>query len=757
MKHCQFFVGVAFSSVFGEADFDGDSSAMLQIGLDEEKTMLMQSTMLMQRTKSIQMAVVDDSGAVSPHEFPEVSAQDAAPVKQSLLQNPGDIKGLLVNSLRDMYGADYIQDSFNDFAHHIGRVDDVPSAFPGSVDFDSNGDGIISRAEWENNFEYFLDDMVGSIENGGQLGVNSTNSVRMLPEFKDADIQEDVPESGEVAQSDDSEFVRLLNLTDEEFEQELLQMSQQSVQAAEKTQQLTGAATSRSRKRTKQKKWMIKMVMDSQVEQCGRHNFPVTLNPKEPWESCPDDLNDIVFFCSGCHGAEETPTGCWEGCGDAWNLPELPVSCWVGAGYCVKTDEQCVQKVMEVVTSWGNVLASVFPNAQAMKTAVRAAKQAKKTAGALAGAKVLLRKVIRASVKKLKKKAKKNLRKYMRQERKELKQEVMDDIMDGGLESMGTYALRGNDDVGELAEEIISAVDPTGIYDAVKMMDGGNRCRDIMLEDMPTDDMTADDYTPLCSDRTSETQCMLSGFDGFWGDWYDMAVCEPGSHVVGFRQKVEPNTGGDDTAMNAVQFKCSDGNTAKSKEGVWGDWSPWVECPYGEVASGFDITLEWDQRDGDDTTMNGMQLKCEGGSWIAANNDAPWGGGYGHVPVDCPSHMVFAGFQPRLEYHSTGDDTGLNAVSMVCSCKHTVEVVKTAMEWGQENSWTLGDLCGGTDFEDHSVSGKECCVIPGQSYVLTCIDSFGDGWHGGYIEMNGHKYCEDFTSGKQQSHHVILR
>lgn len=32
----------------------------------------------------------------------------------------------------------------------------------------------------------------------------------------------------------------------------------------------------------------------------------------------------------------------------------------------------------------------------------------------------------------------------------------------------------------------------------------------------------------------------------------------------------------------------------------------------------------------------------------------------------------------------------------------------------------------------------------GVTYTLVCIDSYGDGWHGGYVKIDGVKYCETF-------------
>ena len=44
----------------------------------------------------------------------------------------------------------------------------------------------------------------------------------------------------------------------------------------------------------------------------------------------------------------------------------------------------------------------------------------------------------------------------------------------------------------------------------------------------------------------------------------------------------------------------------------------------------------------------------------------------------------------------------------------------------------------------------EQCCLTGGDYQIICKDSYGDGWHGGYLEINGQRYCEDFTIGKEQ-------
>ena len=118
--------------------------------------------------------------------------------------------------------------------------------------------------------------------------------------------------------------------------------------------------------------------------------------------------------------------------------------------------------------------------------------------------------------------------------------------------------------------------------------------------------------------------------------------------------------------------------------------------------------------------------------------------------------------------------------------------------WGNENRWTFGTCSGppstvknqvnpcpttspqttcpaaGTvlnAYSSYQATEVECCQDAG-THALTCIDSYGDGWHGGYIEISNtatgsstgfvpiettisgsgtKQYCKDFTSGTQHS------
>ena len=74
---------------------------------------------------------------------------------------------------------------------------------------------------------------------------------------------------------------------------------------------------------------------------------------------------------------------------------------------------------------------------------------------------------------------------------------------------------------------------------------------------------------------------------------------------------------------------------------------------------------------------------------------------------------------------------------------------------GDENTWVLGP-CQGTDVYGNDSQYTENCCLPPGSYNLECKDSLGDGWQGGYIELNGTRYCETFNSGKEEITEITM-
>jgi len=82
-------------------------------------------------------------------------------------------------------------------------------------------------------------------------------------------------------------------------------------------------------------------------------------------------------------------------------------------------------------------------------------------------------------------------------------------------------------------------------------------------------------------------------------------------------------------------------------------------------------------------------------------------------------------------------------------------VAITTKGYGSEMSWTIGACKSARRYGNIQTYTQSCCLGAG-SYKLTCKDSYHDGWHGGFIEIQFQRYCEDFTSGRQQENNVDI-
>ena len=86
------------------------------------------------------------------------------------------------------------------------------------------------------------------------------------------------------------------------------------------------------------------------------------------------------------------------------------------------------------------------------------------------------------------------------------------------------------------------------------------------------------------------------------------------------------------------------------------------------------------------------------------------------------------------------------------------DIKTVTKKYGFENSWRLGSCISfnrGLKFSSNKEYTRECCQAPG-SYELKCKCSFGDGWHGGYVEIQGKKYCKSFSGGKVKKEQVTI-
>ena len=85
------------------------------------------------------------------------------------------------------------------------------------------------------------------------------------------------------------------------------------------------------------------------------------------------------------------------------------------------------------------------------------------------------------------------------------------------------------------------------------------------------------------------------------------------------------------------------------------------------------------------------------------------------------------------------------------------DVTTHTKNWGHENDWTIACSDGGCrecandeEFGNHASYTQQCCLPQDESeFTITCKDEWGDGWHGGVLEINGNEYCGDFSSGSE--------
>ena len=81
------------------------------------------------------------------------------------------------------------------------------------------------------------------------------------------------------------------------------------------------------------------------------------------------------------------------------------------------------------------------------------------------------------------------------------------------------------------------------------------------------------------------------------------------------------------------------------------------------------------------------------------------------------------------------------------------DVVLHTADYAREISWSIkGTDCssGQQTYEDENSYSEYCC-LPAGDYVLSCDDSYGDGWgDGAKITMGGIDMCDDFNGTKQE-------
>ena len=186
-----------------------------------------------------------------------------------------------------------------------------------------------------------------------------------------------------------------------------------------------------------------------------------------------------------------------------------------------------------------------------------------------------------------------------------------------------------------------------------------------------------------------------------WGTWGRWSHCKEGEYVVGMQVKAESYQGEgpfvaednnyDDSGINAIRLKCSDGEVLTSAEGVEGAWRGWKYVAEGRRIVRVSLRSQWCHKHCDDTGTHGLRFRDSKdkraiyepwtGYWMAHGFSWVW-------PTDidlhgyafhgswstaiCPWRTAISGFRTQVEPdQGGGDDTGLNRVEFKCGYNRT--------------------------------------------------------------------------------------
>ncbi|XP_062255348.1 vitelline membrane outer layer protein 1 homolog [Platichthys flesus] len=154
-----------------------------------------------------------------------------------------------------------------------------------------------------------------------------------------------------------------------------------------------------------------------------------------------------------------------------------------------------------------------------------------------------------------------------------------------------------------------------------------------------------------------------------WGTWRGPEMCPDQYFAVGFSTRVEAKqSGGDDTALNGIRLICTlyghRTHIVESHPGFWGEWSNPQYCP-GGVLTSFQLRVATLRGIfADDTAVNNIKFRCSNGHELEGSG-LDWGG-YGRWSQDC-GHGGICGIETKMEARQgKGDDTALNDVRFIC-------------------------------------------------------------------------------------------
>ena len=201
--------------------------------------------------------------------------------------------------------------------------------------------------------------------------------------------------------------------------------------------------------------------------------------------------------------------------------------------------------------------------------------------------------------------------------------------------------------------------------------------------------------------------------EGPSGSWRTQQACPGGAFINAFRIRVEEPRpeGGDDSALNAIEAKCSDGTVLSPHSGEWGAWTPWRACSEGYGVAGLQTLVQASQGSEDDTALNDVNFLCRKG--LGETSSYALGPlGEDKCPhqlsssLSTPQACAQAAYKAGLAYDASANDGSADAVCHVCGgCEPPI--VRLSSGHGSSAKW----LCQKTEYVLGANGDDNCPVV----------------------------------------------
>ena len=101
-------------------------------------------------------------------------------------------------------------------------------------------------------------------------------------------------------------------------------------------------------------------------------------------------------------------------------------------------------------------------------------------------------------------------------------------------------------------------------------------------------------------------------------------------------------------------------------------------------------------------------------------------------------------------------ETQSETTEIPCAQENYLDILIVMKDWASENSWRIGEKlsCSGSGYQSRVIYRSDTCCLEFGQHELVCEDEYGDGWDGGFLQINGVKFCEHFL-GKNETFRFI--